>query len=280
MEVKSHDGLLLDVYSNNLVTKNPTVVFINALGVDSEITQELAGALEERECNFVTWSRRGFPGAYDDRFRGYTVQEQVEDLKTIVSALNLESIILVAWCTGIQIALVAASQNEVSIERMVFFNTPNFFNRGAQGLTGDTIGQVCRMLVADEKKLDFFHENIVAHNTQAVQDRLARVENRRYQQMIQAPFTSGKDAFLRFAHLVNTTHEFKIDRNITQKIQCPTLIVGAKNDDMVSWEESVALAELIPNAKYKIFDDWGHYNVFTDAEYVSDNLIMKPVEML
>jgi pimeloyl-ACP methyl ester carboxylesterase len=279
MVVKTHDGLLLDVYSNDLDAEKDTVVFINALGVDSEITRDLSGALVEKGYNFVTWSRRGFPGAYDDRFRDYTVQEQVDDLKVIVSALNLESIILVAWCTGIQIALVAASQYDISIERMIFFNTPNFFNRGAQGLTGDAIGQVCRMLVADEKKLDFLYQNIVAHNTQAVQDKLARVENRRYQQMIQAPFNNGKNAFLRFAHLVNTTHKFKIDRNITQSILCPTLIVGGKKDDMVSWEESVALAELIPNAQYKIFDDWGHYNLFTDAEYVSDNLITKPVEI-
>lgn len=274
MEVKTHDRLLLNVYTNRLVTGNPTVVFVNALGVDSEITRELAKALEKRECNFVTWSRRGFPGVYDDRFRDYTVQQQVDDLKSVVSALNLESIILAAWCTGIQIALVAASQRAVPIERIVFFNAPNFFARGTQGLTGDTIGQVCRMLVADEKKLDFLHHNIVAHNTQAVQDRLAQVENRQYQQMIQAPFNSGKEAFLRFAHLVNTTHEFKIDHDITRKIQCPTLIVGAKKDDMVSWEESVALAELIPGARCKIFEDWGHYNLFTDAEYVSDNLIL------
>lgn len=277
MKVMTHDGLHLDVFSNNLDMEKPTVVFINALGVDSEITEDLSNALERNHYNFVTWSRRGFPGVYGEGFRDYSVQDQVEDLKTIVSTLSLSRIVLTAWCTGIQIALVAAAQKAISIERMVFFNAPNFFNKGEQGLTGDTIGLISRMLVADEKKLDFFHQNIVAHNTKAVQDRLARVDNPYYQRLIQAPFTSGKEAFLRFAHLVNTTHNFKINRDITQAIDCPTLIVGGKKDDMVAWQESVFLAELMSNAQYKIFDDWGHYNLFTDAQYVSDNLIHEKV---
>nr|WP_013933282.1 alpha/beta hydrolase [Pseudoalteromonas sp. SANK 73390]CBK62730.1 tmlL [Pseudoalteromonas sp. SANK 73390] len=275
MKVKAHDGLMLDVNLNCFDSNKPTVVFINALGVDSDITQALSDAIVAREHNFVTWRRRGFPGVYDERFRDYTVQDQVKDLTSIVTELALPSFTLVAWCTGIQIALIAAAQDSGMIEKMVLFNAPNFFNKGTPGLTGDTIGQVCRMLIHDEKKLDFLHQNIVAYNTQSMQDKLARIDNKHYQQMIQAPFNRGKEAFLRFAHLVNTTHEFKINSSITEQITCPTLIIGGGNDDMVAWQESVALAEIIPDAQYKIFDRWGHYNLFTDTAEVCEDLILK-----
>ncbi|MCK3837622.1 MULTISPECIES: alpha/beta fold hydrolase [Pseudomonas] len=264
MQLITHDGLSLEV----LHTQAPggTVVFVNALGIGNAVTQGVAQALQAAGIGFVTWERRGLPGAYDDRFREYALDDQVRDLEHLMVMLAPGPVVLAAWCTGIHTALAYARRWPARLEALLLFNSPNFFNSRYSAVAGDAIGKVSRILVEDESKLDFMYHTIFANNTEQTATRLTGLADARIRGLVEAPFKSGPQALLRYMYLIQSAAEPEVDRQWCAPISVPVLVIGGRQDTMVSFQDSLSLGEILPNAQVRIMDDWGHYTLFSDTQ--------------
>jgi pimeloyl-ACP methyl ester carboxylesterase len=267
--IATHDGLSLEIFATEL-KHDSTIVFVNALGIASAAAEPLSKALFERGFNFVAWNGRGIPGDYDERFRCYETPDLARDLAAVVGCLRLRSFVLAAWCTGINTALAFAADALGQAESLVLFNAPNYSPNRLSGVSGDAIGKISEMLVSDENKLDFIYRNILGSNTEQVQARMTGITDRQLQRLVQAPFSSGKEALLRYAYLIKNSSRFKPTADFCRGVTQPTVIVGGRRDTMVSYEDSIALSRLLPDAVAKIFDDWDHYTVFSRPDLVAD----------
>jgi pimeloyl-ACP methyl ester carboxylesterase len=268
-KVIAHDGLSLEVFATEL-RHETTVVFANALGVASAAVEPLASALFARGMNLVTWNGRGFPGAYDDSFRRYDTVDNAKDLAAVTTRLKLKSFVLAAWCTGVHTALAYTAGAPDRVRSLVLFNSPNFSSKRFSGVTGDAIGKLSEILVNDEKKLDFFYANIFANNTEEAQTRMTGLPSGPLQRVVQAPFTSGKEGLLRYAHLIKNTSKFECTAESCRSITAPALVIGGRRDNMVAYQDSIALAQMLPAGVPKIFEDWDHYTVFSQPEDVAE----------
>lgn len=269
-KVQTHDGLLLEVFATERRYET-TIVFVNALGMSSTLFEPVASALLARGMNFVTWNGRGFPGPYDEFFRNYNTDHNVKDLTAIAASLGLSSFVLSGWCTGIHTALAFAAAAPERVRSLLLFNSPNYSGARLSGVTGDAIGKVSDILVKDERKLDFFYSNILAISTEEVRARMTGLPSGPMQQSVQAPFNSGKEALLRYAHLIYNSAKFDCAQTCGN-ITAPALIIGGRADIMVSYTDSIALAQLLPAGAAKVLDDWDHYTVFREPSWTADNV--------
>lgn len=57
-----------------------------------------------------------------------------------------------------------------------------------------------------------------------------------------------------------------MDRQWCAPISVPVLVIGGRQDTMVSFQDSLSLGEILPNAQVRIMDDWGHYTLFSDTQ--------------
>ncbi|AUM70602.1 alpha/beta fold hydrolase [Pseudomonas fluorescens] len=264
MQLITHDGLALEVLRTQ--AQAGTVVFVNALGIGNAVTLDLAQALQAAGVGFVTWDRRGLPGAYDDRFREYSLDDQVRDLECLMATLDPGPVVLAAWCTGIHTALAYARKWPDRLEALLLFNSPNFFNSRYSGVAGDAIGKVSRILVDDESKLDFMYHTIFANNTEQTATRLTGLADTRIRGLVEAPFKSGPQALLRYMYLIQSAALPEVDHQWCAPIRVPALVIGGRQDTMVSFQDSLSLGEVLPAAQVRIMDDWGHYTLLSDTQ--------------
>lgn len=274
MTITTDDSLSLNVWrsESNFTT---SVIFINALGISCAIIAALSQAVTQRGANFITWDRRGFPGSYDDNFRYYGPAHAISDLVTLTTQMALNDVVLAAWCTGAQPALGAIATDAIRPRKLVLFNNPNYFGDGFSGVQGDAIGKISQSIVKDERKLDFFYDVIakasmpLAATSEAGPDSLSLQQ----QQQIQAPFISGKQALLRYAHLICNAGDLQQTRRWCKGVTVPTLLVASAKDHMVSCQDAQRLSALLPNARLEIMPDWGHYSLFSQADQAADKII-------
>lgn len=278
MTLTTHDGLVLEVLSTR--SQPCTLVFVNALGIGSAVTAGLAAALQTAGLGFVTWDRRGLPGAYDTRFREYGLADQVSDLEQLFEQLPPGPVVLAAWCTGINTALAFAHKWPGRVQASVLFNSPNFFESRYSGVAGDAIGKVSRILVEDESKLEFLYHTIFASNTEQAGARLTGLRDEHIRGLVEAPFKSGPEALLRYMHLIRGAGEPRVDATWCSAITVPTLVVGGREDSMVAFEDSLSLARILPRGRSRIMDGWGHYNLFTDTQETVTEVILPFLETL
>ncbi|MDE9482431.1 alpha/beta hydrolase [Xenorhabdus bovienii] len=271
----TRDGLTLPFWRTRVTGARNTVIFINALGIEHRLTLELGEAINHRGADFITWDRRGFPGASEENFRQYGPQNGINDLCDLIEQLALQDIVLAAWCTGAQIALGAIATRAVAPRRLILFNNPNYFDDGFSGVQGDAIGKICQSIVSNERKLEFFYEVIgktimpVNASSEEGPEGLSRLQ----QQLIQAPFTSGQQNLLRYAHLICNSSDLMQTRRWCAEIMLPTLLVAGAQDHMVASDDAVRLASILPTARVDIMPDWGHYSLFKRTSQTAAKII-------
>jgi pimeloyl-ACP methyl ester carboxylesterase len=282
MKLLTHDGLELTAFAD-VVGHRPTVVFVNALGIGSEVTVGLSEALQSAGLNFLTWDRRGLPGAYDIRFRDYNLNDQICDTERLIDQFAVEPIILMSWCTGAHTALAFAKKSPERLKALILSNCPNFFGKGSSVTAGDTVGTVARILANDESRLDFLYHSLFAISGSITEHTSERTKSTRIHELVEAPFRSGPEAMLRYAYLVLSTTEPRVDAQWFADITVPTLIVGGEKDTIVAPEDSSNLAALLPRSTLRVMKDWDHYELLSNSqEAVNQALIpfLKSVQTL
>ena len=62
------------------------------------------------------------------------------------------------------------------------------------------------------------------------------------------------DRFITFSKACTTHNAY----DELEKIACPTLVIGGKQDKIVTYEASEEIASKIPDAKLKTYEEYGH----------------------
>ena len=267
MEIKTADGLGIEILTE--LTAPTSVVFINALGIPSDITSILSASLRERGLSFVTWNLRGSPGSHDGNFRQYSTRSHIEDLVALVRVLGLRRIVLVGWCSGIEVALGAVASGVLRPRGLVLLNSPYFFGDGLyRGVRGDSLHKLSAYIVANENKLSFLYSTILENASQEAEHKL-RITDPILRALVLAPFLNGAQNLLRYAYLMKNTAGVPAIQQWGRSINLPTRILGGGSDQLVSAEESFALGQLIDGARVDIFPDWDHYALYTHGDEVA-----------
>ena len=176
---------------------------------------------------------------------GMTTRDMAEDLNTAMDALGLSSSLLVGVSQGGMIAQWLAIDHPDKVEKLVLTVTlsrPNAVIR-------DVIGRWIKM--AGRKDYKGIMLDTAERSYSEKRLKLARLEYRLLGSI-------GKPkSFQRFRiqAVSCVTHD---TYDLLDRILCPVLVIGGKDDRIVTGQASVEMAERIPNCELYMYDGLGH----------------------
>ncbi|MDO5476670.1 MAG: alpha/beta hydrolase [Eubacteriales bacterium] len=174
-----------------------------------------------------------------------TTREMAEDLHSAMDALGLSSVALVGVSQGGMIAQWLAIDHPEQVERLVLTVTLSRPN----DVVRDVISRWIRM--ADQGDYKGIMLDTAERSYSEKRLKQARLEYRLLGSI------GGPKSFDRFriqaaSCVTHNTYDF-LDR-----ITCPTLVIGGKEDRIVTGQASVEIARRIPDGKLLLYDGLGH----------------------
>ena len=176
---------------------------------------------------------------------GMTARDMAEDLNTAMDALGLSSALLVGVSQGGMIAQWLAIDHPDKVEKLVLVVTLSRPNATLQ----DVVARWLAMCDRGDYKgimLDTAERSYSAKHL-----KLARLE---YRLLGSIGKPKSIDRF-RIQAASCMTHD---TYDLLDRINCPTLVIGGKEDKIVTGQASVEMAERIPNCKLYMYDGLGH----------------------
>ena len=176
---------------------------------------------------------------------GTTTRDMAEDLNSAMEALGLTSALVVGVSQGGMIAQWLAIDHPDKVEKLVLTVTLSHPNATAQ----DVIGRWMEMAEREDYKGIMIDTAERSYSEKRLKQ--ARLEYRLLGSV-------GKPrSFHRFQIQASSclTHDSydQLDR-----ITCPTLVIGGKEDKIVTGQASVEMAERIPNCELYMYDGLGN----------------------
>jgi len=192
-----------------------------------------------KEFTVYVFSRRRFLTG------GTTTRDMAEDLNSAIEALGLTSALVVGVSQGGMIAQWLAIDHPDKVEKLVLTVTLSRPNATAQ----DVIGRWMEMAEREDYKGIMIDTAERSYSEKRLKQ--ARLEYRLLGSV-------GKPrSFHRFQIQASSclTHDSydQLDR-----ITCPTLVIGGKEDKIVTGQASVEMAERIPNCELYMYEGLGH----------------------
>ena len=192
-----------------------------------------------KEFTVYVFSRRRFLTG------GTTTRDMAEDLNSAIEALGLTSALVVGVSQGGMIAQWLAIDHPDKVEKLVLTVTLSRPNATAQ----DVIGRWMEMAEREDYKGIMIDTAERSYSEKRLKQ--ARLEYRLLGSV-------GKPrSFHRFQIQAASclTHDAydQLDR-----ITCPTLVIGGKEDKIVTGQASVEMAERIPNCELYMYEGLGH----------------------
>ena len=222
-------------------SEGPALVFINSLGSDLRIWQEVAPAFTE-QFRVILYDKRGH-GLSDAPSAPYTIDEHTDDLLALLDHLGVEKASLVGLSVGGMIAQRMAVRAPERVQSITLCCTAAKI--GTPELWADRIGAVETggiEPIADAVLQRWFTP--LFHRTRA--DDLAGWRN----MLVRTPAHgyAGTCAAIRDADL----------RPDAGRIAVPTLCVAGDQDGSTPAEVVKGTAELIPGARFALIEGAGH----------------------
>lgn len=59
---------------------------------------------------------------------------------------------------------------------------------------------------------------------------------------------------------------------LIEKIVCPTLIIGAKNDEVINYSDSIEMNKVIKDSRIKIYDNLGH-DIYSNSSEINKDIL-------
>ncbi|MBM6583619.1 3-oxoadipate enol-lactonase [Microvirga sp. BT689] len=219
----------------------PALVFINSLGSDLRIWEEVAPAFTER-FRIVLYDKRGH-GLSDAPPAPYTIDDHTDDLLSLLDHLGIEEASLVGLSVGGMIAQRMAVRFPRRVQSITLCCTAAKI--GTPELWAERIGAVetgSIESIADSVLQRWFTPRF--HETQA--DDLAGWRN----MLVRTPVHgyAGTCAAIRDADL----------RQDAGRIAVPTLCVAGDQDGSTPADVVKGTVDLIPGARFELIDGAGH----------------------
>lgn len=175
----------------------------------------------------------------------YSTQQMAFDMHKVLKSVGVEKTSVVGVSMGGMIAQYLAIDFPEFVEKLVLAVTlarPN-----------DTIKERCETWIKSAEEKDY--EAIMKDSAlYSYSDEYLRKNKIMLNLVSKIGSPKSFERFITFAKAC-TTHNAYID---LEKITCPTLVIGGKQDKIVTYGASEEIASKIPNVKLKIYEEYGH----------------------
>lgn len=188
-----------------------------------------------------------------DRYH-YTMDNWVTHIEAFLAALGLESYSLVGNSFGGALALRLTTRHPDQVRRLVLMGSVGVPFSLTEGL--DEVWGYEPSVQAMRRVMDFF-----AYNRELLTDELAAT---RYEASVQPGFHESYAAMFP-APRQRWVEAMVTDETAIRDIQCPTLIIHGREDQVIPPDTSRQLFELIPNAQLHMFGRCGHWTQIEHA---------------
>jgi len=192
-----------------------------------------------KEFTVYVFSRRRFLTG------GTTTRDMAEDLNSAIEALGLTSALVVGVSQGGMIAQWLAIDHPDKVEKLVLTVTLSRPNATAQ----DVIGRWMEMAEREDYKGIMIDTAERSYSEKRLKQ--ARLEYRLLGSV-------GKPRSFHRFHIQAASCLTHDAYDQLERITCPTLVIGGKEDKIVTGQASVEMAERIPNCELYMYDGLGH----------------------
>lgn len=184
----------------------------------------------------------------------YTMDNWITHIEAFLAALGLDSYSLVGNSFGGALALRLATKHPDQVRRLVLMGSAGVRFSLTEGL--DAVWGYEPSVQEMRRLMDFF-----AYNRELITDDLTAA---RYEASVQPGFHES------YAAMFPAPRQRWLDAMTTSEtairhIQCPTLIVHGREDQIIPPDTSRQLFELIPNAQLHMFGRCGHWTQIEHA---------------
>ena len=263
------DGKVVNIYCEEL-GKGKNVVFIHGWPLSGAMWEYQITQLPQQGMRCITYDRRGF-GHSDKPAGPYDYDTLAADLKAVLDGLDLQDVTLVGFSMGGgEIAKYFSLYGGARVTKVVLISAvvPYMLQTedNPDGVPQEVFDGMAKQMIDDRPGFlenfnnDFYGVSMLSHP----------VSDAFLQQCINAAMVSSPIATLECAKSFSTT-DF---RNDVLKINVPTLIIHGDADQIVPIAPTGnRSANLIPGAKYVIYEGEPHGLWFTSKERLNQDLI-------
>lgn len=263
------DGKVVNIYYEEL-GKGKNVVFIHGWPLSGAMWEYQITQLPQQGMRCITYDRRGF-GHSDKPAGPYDYNTLAADLKAVLDGLDLQDVTLVGFSMGGgEIAKYFSLYGGARVTKVVLISAvvPYMLQTedNPDGVPQEVFDGMAKQMIDDRPGFlenfnnDFYGVSMLSHP----------VSDAFLQQCINAAMVSSPIATLECAKSFSTT-DF---RNDVLKINVPTLIIHGDADQIVPIAPTGnRSANLIPGAKYVIYEGEPHGLWFTSKERLNQDLI-------
>ncbi len=175
----------------------------------------------------------------------YSSWEMARDIQLVMDTLGIEKAHIVGVSQGGTIAQYLALEYPEKVDRLVLVAT--------YARTNKTIQEVLRTWIGYAQKRDY-RALFVDTAEKTYSEGYLKKNRKLYWLMTKIGVPQSFNRFITQANACLTHDTF----DCLPQIQCPTLILGGKQDKIVTSQASVDMAERIPHSTLYLYDDWGH----------------------
>jgi len=239
----------------------PTVLFVNAVGMRGSLLDGPAAIFAAAGLNLVTWELRGSPGPEDAR--AVTLDDHVADAVEILGILGAGKAHIAGWCTGASIALHLTRRLGDQVLSFASVDGAYLFDGVPGGPLGNAMFGMCKQIVSDESRADYFHDITKPRGNEAT---VLGLEGRPelVDQLI-LPYRGGVGGLIAYAYAIHRSCSYD-PAELCQALAVPTLILARRDDRMVASKNSMRAASLVAGAQLSIADSGGHYALFIEDQ--------------
>ena len=189
---------------------------------------------------------------------GITIENMADDLYHSLEVLHIANASIIGISQGGMIAQLFAIKYPQKVKKLVLALTLSRNN----AVSRETIGGWIEM--TENNDMDQLNKDSMSKSFSSPVLKKLYVINRLFLKSV------SKEKRNRFVRLANSILEFDCHKSL-DKITCPTLVLGAKNDLVLGVDGARDLANSIPNASYYEFSKQGH------AAFIESNQFNKMI---
>jgi 3-oxoadipate enol-lactonase / 4-carboxymuconolactone decarboxylase len=232
-----------------------TILFINSLGTDFRIWDEVVAALGH-EFSTVRFDKMGH-GLSDLQPKPYEIKDYAADVVALLDALQLKKVILVGLSIGGIIGQYLALNEPERIEKLVLSNTaPKVGNDDGWNTRINIVENKGIAAIADTVMKVWFAEEFHQYHSDKLKG---------YKSMLTNSNTEGYVIACKALKINDLTNEIS-------KINIPTLCIVGTEDGSTPPASVKAMADKITDAQYICIDNTGHIPCAEKPELYADIL--------
>jgi 3-oxoadipate enol-lactonase len=236
--------------------KDKTFVFINSLGTDFRIWEDVVKMLQDHG-NILLFDKRGH-GLSDVSDKTKGLEDHADDVWLLLNYLSIEQCIVVGVSVGGIIAQLLAHYHPGSIEKLVLCDTRHKI--GFTALWNDRINHIRSngiTGISEDLMKRWFSSSFHMARPATVQG---------YRNMLERCNVNGYVQTCEAIRDADTT-------SIAQELSIPAICIAGSEDKSTTPEEVKQLSELIQGSRYVIIEGSGHLPCVDNPEELSRLII-------